>query len=172
MCEIQNPTKFCIEPENILYGVRQRRDVREHHHGRGALDRMHSPEDLVHILGRKRTRVLAPECQLLELLEEVPRLIQEHLDHRFMVCQSASPPMFSFLPTPYFYAIGQYSYFFRKTCCQYGCFYDVIVIILSFLEIAVSERERVHADDVGVVLDDVIRVRGARQILRRHHQFV
>ena len=82
--------------ENILYGVRQRRDVREHHHGRGALDRMHSPEDLVHILGRKRTRVLAPECQLLELLEEVLRLIQEHLDHRFMVCQSASPPMFSF----------------------------------------------------------------------------
>ena len=78
--------------KDVFHGVRQLRDFVEHHHRRRALDRMHGSENLVDVVGRKAPLLLACECHLLELLKELPRLVDEDFHHRLMFRHRASSP--------------------------------------------------------------------------------
>ena len=82
--------------KDVFDCMRQLRDLVEHHHRRRALDRMHGSEDLVDVLGREAPLLLACERHLLELLEELPRLIDEDFHHRLMFRHRTSSP-FSFM---------------------------------------------------------------------------
>ena len=79
--------------KDILHGVRQLRDLIEHHHRRRALDRMHGPENLIDIIGREASLLLARERHLLQLLQELPRLVDEYFHHRLMFRHRASSPL-------------------------------------------------------------------------------
>ena len=88
--------QFADIEKDVFDCMRQLRDLVEHHHRRRALDCMHGSEDLVDVLGREAPLLLARQRHLLELLEELPRLIDEDFHHRLMFRHRTSSP-FSFM---------------------------------------------------------------------------